>query len=96
MMARPMMRTSTAVAALMTAMAIATASAAPDDATAARATAAPLTRLAQGDYYGGYTYGSGWGWGYGYIPACPTDYHYSCWVDAYGYRRCGCLPYRHW
>ncbi len=53
--------------------------------------AAPLTQLAQGDYYGGYTYGFGFGYGYDYKPACPYNYHYSCWHDPYGYRHCGCL-----
>jgi hypothetical protein len=50
----------------------------------------PLTHLAQGNYYGGYTYGFGWGPGYDYKPACPYNYHYTCWYDPYGYRHCGC------
>jgi hypothetical protein len=93
-----MMRTGiTASLAVMTiAVAVATASAAPSGGSAARQNAAPVTRLAQDNYYGGYTYGFGLGWGYNYIPACPVNYHYSCWQDPYGYRRCGCLPYRHW
>jgi len=53
----------------------------------------PLLHKAQSNYYGGFTYGWGWGWGYNYIPACPWNYHYSCWNDpAYGYRHCGCWP----
>jgi hypothetical protein len=51
----------------------------------------PLTHLAQGDYFGGYTYGFGLGYGQNYIPACPANYHYSCWHDPYGFRHCGCL-----
>ena len=85
-----------AFAATSMAVAMAAALAAPSDGDVARQQAAPATRLAQGNYYGGYTNGWGWGWGYNYIPACPVNYHYSCWVDAYGYRRCGCLPYRRW
>jgi hypothetical protein len=41
--------------------------------------------------YGGYTYGWGGQYGYNFIPACPTAYHYTCWVDPYGYKRCGCI-----
>jgi hypothetical protein len=51
----------------------------------------PLTHLAQGNYYGGYTYGFGWGTGYDYKPACPYNYYYTCWYDPYGYRHCGCV-----
>lgn len=58
---------------------------------AAMPNATPLTHPVQGNYYGGYTYGWGWGYGYNFIPACPSGYHYSCWFDVYGYRRCGCL-----
>jgi hypothetical protein len=54
---------------------------------------AELLHKAQSNYYGGYTTGFGWGWGFNYIPACPYNYHYSCWYDpAYGYRHCGCWP----
>jgi hypothetical protein len=53
--------------------------------------ATPLTRFAQGDYYGNHGYGFGWGTGYNYIPACPSNYHYACWHDPYGYRHCGCI-----
>jgi hypothetical protein len=84
------------LAAITMAVAMPASSAAPSAGAAAREQAAPLTRLAQDNYHGGYTYGWGWGSGYNYIPACPTNYHYSCWQDPYGYRRCGCLPYRHW
>src|ERR1700729_5587 len=41
--------------------------------------AAPLTQLVQGNYYGGYAPGFGFGYGYDYKPACPANYHYSCW-----------------
>jgi hypothetical protein len=52
---------------------------------------------AQGFYgYGGYTYGWGAQYGYNFTPACPIGYHYSCWVDAYGYKRCGCLLNDRW
>jgi hypothetical protein len=51
----------------------------------------PLTQLVQDNYYGNYGYGFGWGTGYNYIPACPTNYHYTCWHDPYGYRHCGCV-----
>jgi hypothetical protein len=63
---------------------------------AAMPNAAPLTQPVQDNYHGGYTYGWGWGYGYNFIPACPSGYHYSCWSDAYGYRRCGCLPNGRW
>jgi uncharacterized membrane protein YedE/YeeE len=53
--------------------------------------ATPLTQLVQDNYYGNYGYGFGWGTGYNYIPACPTNYHYTCWYDPYGYRHCGCV-----
>jgi hypothetical protein len=53
--------------------------------------ATPLTHLAQSNDYGGYTYGFGWGYGYDYKPACPYNYHYTCWHDPYGYRHCGCV-----
>jgi hypothetical protein len=56
----------------------------------ARHNAAPLIRV-QGNYYGNYGYGLGLGNGYDYKPACPTNYHYDCWNDPYGYRHCGCL-----
>jgi hypothetical protein len=52
--------------------------------------ATPLIRV-QGNYYGNYGYGLGLGDGYDYKPACPTNYHYDCWHDPYGYRHCGCL-----
>jgi hypothetical protein len=52
--------------------------------------ATPLVRV-QGNYYGNYGYGLGLGYGYDYKPACPTNYHYDCWNDPYGYRHCGCL-----
>ena len=53
----------------------------------------PLLQKVQSNYYGGFTTGFGWGYGYNYIPACPYNYHYSCWFDpAYGYRHCGCWP----
>ena len=41
--------------------------------------------------YGGYTSGWGWTYGFNYLPACPTAYHYTCWVDPYGYKHCGCV-----
>jgi hypothetical protein len=85
-----------ALAAFAMAVATAAALAAPSDGGATREHGAPPTRLAQDNHYGGYTYGWGLGWGYNYIPACPVNYRYSCWPDAYGYRRCGCFPYRHW
>ena len=85
-----------ALAAIAIAVAIPAALGAPSEGSASPERAAPLTQLAQDNYHGGYTYGWGWGWGYNYIPACPADYHYACWADAYGYRRCGCLPYRRW
>jgi hypothetical protein len=85
-----------ALAAMAIAAAVATAAAAPSEGNAGHQNAAPFTRLAQGNDYGGYTYGWGWSYGFNYIPACPVNYHYSCWQDPYGYRRCGCLPYRHW
>jgi hypothetical protein len=53
--------------------------------------ATSLTQLVQDNYYGNYGYGFGWGTGYNYIPACPTNYHYTCWHDPYGYRHCGCV-----
>jgi len=46
--------------------------------------------------YGGYTYGWGAQYGYNFIPACPTNYYYSCWPDPYGYRHCGCLLNARW
>ena len=52
--------------------------------------ATPLVRV-QGNYYGNYGYGLGLGDGYDYKPACPTNYHYDCWHDPYGYRHCGCV-----
>lgn len=58
---------------------------------AAVGNATPLPHLAQGNEYGGYTYGFGWSWGQDYKPACPLNYHYSCWSDPYGYRHCGCI-----
>jgi hypothetical protein len=51
----------------------------------------PLTQRVQGNYYGNYGYGFGFGYGYDYKPACPTNYHYDCWHDPYGYRHCGCV-----
>jgi len=51
----------------------------------------PLMTLVQDNYYGNYGYGFGLGTGYNYIPACPTNYHYTCWYDPYGYRHCGCV-----
>jgi hypothetical protein len=51
----------------------------------------PLATLVQDNYYGNYGYGFGLGTGYNYIPACPTNYHYTCWYDPYGYRHCGCV-----
>jgi hypothetical protein len=53
----------------------------------------PLATLVQDNYYGNYGYG--FGTGYNYIPACPTNYHYTCWYDPYGYRHCGCVL-NHW
>jgi len=44
-----------------------------------------LTQLAQGHDYGGNYYGA-------YRPACPERYYYTCWLDSYGYRHCGCRP----
>jgi hypothetical protein len=41
--------------------------------------------------YGGYTSGWGWTYGFNYLPACPIAYHYTCWVDPYGYKHCGCV-----
>jgi hypothetical protein len=58
--------------------------------------AAPMTQLVQDNYHGSYTTGWGWGYGYNFIPACPTNYHYSCWPDPYGYRHCGCLLNSRW
>ena len=78
------------LAALAVAVSAEPLSAAPA-ATAAPLNATPLMHLAQGNYYGGYTYGWGWGYGYNYKPACPYNYHYDCWNDPYGYRHCGCL-----
>jgi hypothetical protein len=52
--------------------------------------------LVQDNYHGSYTTGWGWGYGYNFIPACPTNYHYSCWPDPYGYRHCGCLLNARW
>jgi hypothetical protein len=57
----------------------------------AQHSATPPTQLVQDNYYGNYGYGFGWGTGYNYIPACPTNYHYTCWQDPYGYRHCGCV-----
>ena len=51
----------------------------------------PLATPVQDNYYGNYGYGFGLGTGYNYIPACPTNYHYTCWHDPYGYRHCGCV-----
>lgn len=71
--------TAAALAASLSAMA-ASASAAP----------APVTRIAQG-----YDYGVRYYWPYydGYRPpACPSRYHWACWIDPYGRRGCGCLP----
>jgi len=51
----------------------------------------PLMQLVQDNYHGSYTTGWGWGYGYNFIPACPINYHYSCWPDPYGYRHCGCV-----
>jgi len=55
--------------------------------------ATPLLHPVQDNRYGGYTYGFGWGygWDYDYKPACPSNYHYTCWHDPYGYRHCGCV-----
>ena len=55
--------------------------------------AKPPTQLVQDnyDYYGSYTTGWGWRYGFNFTPACPAHYHYSCWLDPYGYRHCGCL-----
>jgi hypothetical protein len=53
--------------------------------------ATPPIQLAQSNYYGSYTTGWGWGYGFNFTPACPANYHYSCWPDPYGYRHCGCL-----
>jgi hypothetical protein len=61
---------------------------------AATPNATPLTQLVQDNYHGGYTYG--WGYGYNFIPACPTNYHYTCWPDPYGYRHCGCVLNARW
>jgi hypothetical protein len=58
--------------------------------------ATPLIQLVQDNYHGSYTTGWGWGYGYNFIPACPTNYHYSCWPDPYGYRHCGCLLNARW
>ncbi len=63
---------------------------------AAMPNATPLTQPVQDNYHGGYTTGWGWGYGYNYIPACPTNYHYSCWPDPYGFRHCGCLLNARW
>jgi hypothetical protein len=82
------------VTAAFTAAAIglgATALAAAPASNAVTRNATPLTHLVQDNYYGGYTYGWGWGYGYNFTPACPTNYHYTCWFDPYGYRRCGCV-----
>jgi len=46
--------------------------------------------------YGGYTSGWGWTFGYNYLPACPIAYHYTCWIDPYGYKHCGCVVGGHW
>jgi len=53
--------------------------------------ARPLATPVQDNYYGNYGYGFGLGTGYNYIPACPVNYHYTCWHDPYGYRHCGCV-----
>jgi hypothetical protein len=50
-----------------------------------------FTQLVQDNHYGSYTTGFGLGYSQNYIPACPINYHYSCWSDPYGYRHCGCL-----
>jgi hypothetical protein len=58
---------------------------------------APAQQPSLGFYgYGGYTYGWGGQPSYNFVPACPTFYHYSCWVDPYGYKRCGCLRSERW
>jgi hypothetical protein len=46
--------------------------------------------------YGGYTSGWGWTYGFNYLPACPLSYHYTCWVDPYGYKHCGCVVNGQW
>ena len=79
------------VAAAAIALTSASLIAAPAGVARAPNNATPLLHLAQGNYYGGYTYGFGLGTGYNYIPACPYNYHYDCWSDPYGYRHCGCL-----
>jgi hypothetical protein len=58
--------------------------------------ATPPTLLVQDNYHGSYTTGWGWGYGYNFIPACPTNYHYTCWPDPYGYRHCGCIVNARW
>ena len=54
------------------------------------ATAAPVTRIAQG-----YDYSVRYYWPYNdeyRPPACPYRYHRACWIDPYGRRSCGCRP----
>jgi hypothetical protein len=89
----------TVLTASLTAAAIglgATSLAAAPNGIAVMPNATPLTQPVQDNYHGSYTTGWGWGYGYNFIPACPTNYHYSCWPDPYGYRHCGCLLNSRW
>jgi hypothetical protein len=83
------------VAAVVIALGTTSPSAAPAGG-AAMPNATPLTQLVQDNYHGSYTTGWGWGYGYNFIPACPTNYHYTCWPDPYGYRHCGCIVNARW
>jgi len=57
--------------------------------------ATPVTAQQPFYGYGGYTSGWGWTFGYNYLPACPIAYHYTCWIDPYGYKHCGCVVSGH-
>ena len=57
------------------------------------ASAAPVTPATPVSYYYGGGYHYYWPYYDGYRPpACPSRYHWACWVDPYGRQGCGCLP----
>ena len=80
------------LATLASGLIVTTVAAAPDS--SAQQNATSFMQRVQDNYYGNYGYGFGFGFGYDYKPACPTNYHYDCWYDPYGYRHCGCVPNR--
>jgi hypothetical protein len=77
--------------AFILAMSIQNTAAMPPMATAPATLAHPFLQPAQGVYYGHYYYYNGRYYP-PYPPACPYRYHFECWNEPQGGKRCGCRP----